>query len=202
MNTKERIILESKKLFLKKGYDDTSIAEILNKCEIGKGTLYHYFGSKEAILDEVVKGINEEVFLKAKDLINPEMNVYEKIITLMVSLNIEEFEENILEDLHKPQNALFEEKSNKLLLETLTPIMAGIVEDGIKEGKFSTPYPKEVCQIIIISVLNLFDINNEENESIEQTKEAFIYNMTRLLGCPLKEFRETIFKIIEASNRK
>ncbi len=52
-NQKEEIVSASLDLFRKKGYVSTSMSEIAKACDLLKGSVYHYFESKEAILDEV-----------------------------------------------------------------------------------------------------------------------------------------------------
>lgn len=52
---KARIIDESIKLFLAKGFKGTSVKEITEKTEIGRGTLYWYFSSKDEILESIFK---------------------------------------------------------------------------------------------------------------------------------------------------
>jgi len=48
------IIKKAEKLFAKKGYDNTSVADIIEKVGIAKGTFYHYFKSKDELLDTIV----------------------------------------------------------------------------------------------------------------------------------------------------
>ncbi len=50
---KEEIIKKSLELFAEKGYENTSVSDILKEVEISKGGLYHYFASKEEILDNI-----------------------------------------------------------------------------------------------------------------------------------------------------
>ncbi len=46
-NKRDELILIAFQLFTKKGYEETSISDIMKKAEISKGALYHYFTSKE-----------------------------------------------------------------------------------------------------------------------------------------------------------
>lgn len=48
---KEQILDISFSLFLEKGYDNTSISDIVTSLDIARGTLYYHFESKEAIMD-------------------------------------------------------------------------------------------------------------------------------------------------------
>nr|WP_317282560.1 TetR/AcrR family transcriptional regulator [uncultured Sellimonas sp.] len=52
-STKDRIIKAAWTLFYKKGYDDTTIADIIALSKTSKGTFYHYFKGKEALLNTI-----------------------------------------------------------------------------------------------------------------------------------------------------
>ncbi len=54
MNKRDRIIQWALKLFLEKGFANTKILDITQGAEVGKGTFYQYFPSKEAILIELL----------------------------------------------------------------------------------------------------------------------------------------------------
>ena len=54
---KKEILMIARKLFAEKGYDQTSINDILKIIEIAKGTFYYYFTSKEELLEEIIMQI-------------------------------------------------------------------------------------------------------------------------------------------------
>lgn len=65
------ILKESLKLFRKKSYHNTSIADIAEACGLLKGSIYHYFASKEALMHAVIQFVHEyfrkEIFSIAYD---------------------------------------------------------------------------------------------------------------------------------------
>ncbi|NTU96739.1 MAG: TetR/AcrR family transcriptional regulator [Chlorobiaceae bacterium] len=54
MNTKDKMITAAIELFASDGYDGVGIQRIVDACGVQKPTLYHYFGSKEGLLREIV----------------------------------------------------------------------------------------------------------------------------------------------------
>ena len=56
---KNEIIDTASHIFAQKGYDKTSVNDILNAIGIAKGTFYHYFKSKEEVLDAVITKATE-----------------------------------------------------------------------------------------------------------------------------------------------
>ena len=51
---RQEILMTAKKLFIKKGYDKTSVNDILKVVDIAKGTFYYYFSSKEEVLEAII----------------------------------------------------------------------------------------------------------------------------------------------------
>ena len=54
-NKKDFILDTVEKLFVEQGFDQTSIAQILDATQIARGTLYYYFTSKEEIMDAIIE---------------------------------------------------------------------------------------------------------------------------------------------------
>lgn len=84
-NQKEEIITASLNLFRKNGYMPTSMTEIAKACNLLKGSVYHYFESKEAILDEVLLRVEDyfesEIFnSNSKDPISAVIIINDKIL--------------------------------------------------------------------------------------------------------------------------
>ncbi|MBQ4569436.1 MAG: TetR/AcrR family transcriptional regulator [Ruminococcus sp.] len=69
-NNKERILQCALKLFSKKGYDGTSTMDIVNTAQVTKPTMYHYFGSKEGLLSEILEQNYTALSAKLKEAAN------------------------------------------------------------------------------------------------------------------------------------
>ncbi|MGB9842868.1 MAG: TetR/AcrR family transcriptional regulator [Caldisericia bacterium] len=72
MNKKETIFEEALKLFLEKGFNETSIEDITKNALISKGSFYTYFKSKEELLENVVKELLNNVEKRFYSLIKKE----------------------------------------------------------------------------------------------------------------------------------
>ena len=59
--TRQRLVSVAEKLFTERGYEATSIEDILNEAGISRGALYHHFDSKETVLEAVLQQIEAEV---------------------------------------------------------------------------------------------------------------------------------------------
>lgn len=183
---KNEILDVSEKLFINNGYDKTSVNQILEKVGIAKGTFYYYFKSKEEVMDSIIERYNER-YLKIAQMnaADKTLNIHERLLKTLMSIQVKENQDiEILNEIHKPQNALMHQKMMSLMVRGLTPILTDIVEDGIKEKIFDTPYPQEVVEMIIIYVNAAFDegIVEVSMDNIERKIKAFITNIERLLG--------------------
>ncbi len=65
---RKEILETAERLFLTKGYTKTTVNDILKEIGIAKGTFYHYFKSKEEVMDEIIMRIIKEDVTKAKGL--------------------------------------------------------------------------------------------------------------------------------------
>ena len=68
-NKKEQILDVSLALFMEKGYDNTSISDILSKLDIARGTLYYHFESKEAIMDMIIERSAKQIVEDAEKIV-------------------------------------------------------------------------------------------------------------------------------------
>lgn len=65
--TRQRILDAAKKLFAQKGYERTTIQDILDELEdLSKGAIYHHFKNKEAMLHALVDSDNERLHSPGK----------------------------------------------------------------------------------------------------------------------------------------
>ncbi|KOS64258.1 TetR family transcriptional regulator [Lysinibacillus sp. FJAT-14222] len=173
-------------LFGQKGFDGTSTNDILEKVGIARGTLYYHFKSKEDIMDALIDRYNAQILGAAKEIAaNKSISVNERIIRVVMALNISGGNgKEIIDHIHKPQNALMHQKIQKVIMNGLPPILTEIIREGIEQGLFSTPYPYECMEMIVAYTNTVFD-----DDMVDMTEEeraaripAFVFNVERLLG--------------------
>jgi len=183
---KQEILDAADELFRLKGFDGTSTNDILNKVNIARGTLYHHFKSKEDIMDALIEQYNLRLLEAAHTISRAKsIPVVERLIRAVMALKIsDQNSEEIMAHIHKPQNALLHQKIQKAVICGVTPILTNIIEEGIEQDIFNTPFPYECMEMIVIYATTLFDddiviLSNEERAS---RISAFITNVERLLG--------------------
>lgn len=184
---KDQILDTSLQLFMKKGFDATSISDILSQLDIARGTLYYHFESKEAIMDAIIERLLNQVLEKIEKLMtNDSLSQTEKFMGFFTSINLTQLtgDEEIVDYFNQPQNALFHEKSNRLLIKKLSPVLAQIISEGMESGLFDTPYPAETAELILVGITGFVDSKDSpaDEDSMNHRMESFLYNAARMLG--------------------
>lgn len=185
---KNEILDAAAHLFAEKGFDNTSVADIMAAVGIAKGTLYHHFKSKENIMDALIEWQTSKILSAArKEAGDKSVPVKERIVRTILALHVDTEQregEKMVRHLHKPQNALMHQKTKRILFQGIPPIMADIINDGIEQKLFETPYPLEcmemaLCYLTALLDDDLFELSEEQRQDRVQ---AFIYQLERLLG--------------------
>jgi AcrR family transcriptional regulator len=183
---RNEILDAADELFGQKGFDGTSTNDILEKVGIARGTLYYHFKSKEDIVDALIERYNVQLLGAAQEIAaDKSIPVNERIIRVVMALNISGGSaKEIMEHIHKPQNALMHQKIQKVIINGVTPILTGIIREGIEQEMFSTPFPYECMEMVVAYTSTVFDDDMVEmtNEERASRIEAFVFNAERLLG--------------------
>lgn len=89
MNIKKREIMEAAHaLFVKQGFANTSVQDILHRAKVSKGTFYHYFQSKNECLLSILESVYENIFQKRKELENGKDLQNEDLFIEQILINV------------------------------------------------------------------------------------------------------------------
>lgn len=188
--TVERILDVSQRLFLEKGYENTTIQDIVD--ELGgltKGAVYHHFKSKEEIMDAV----GDRMFFSN----NPfeavrgrtDLNGLQKLREA-VRLN-----QSDQERVRLTAQSIPIAKSPRLLQEmivsnrkVLTPYFLELIKEGNRDGSMHTNYPREIAELLPL-LTSLWLLPSVYPASREQMKRKFLFlgEMLEKMGVPLMD---------------
>lgn len=199
---KNEILDVAERLFGAKGFDNTSTSDILNEVGIARGTLYYHFKSKEDILDAMIDRMTGRLVEKAAALLaKKEIPVLKRLTMMMTALNVNgSLGQEIMEQVHKPQNALMHQKMQERLLTGVNPLVTALIREGIAQGICKTEYPAEVAEMTLLYSNTAFDTLAEHGKEERERKiNAFIYNLERLLGMERGSMEAVILPIFERS---
>lgn len=165
-------------LFLTKGYENTSVDEIISKAGIAKGTYYYYFESKEQTLEEVINMIIDKCVLKAKQVLDTDLPIEQKFLNVILSLRVSPEEIEFQNVIHVPENIILHKKINDRIIKEAVPLLAKIVEEGIELGLFNCDNIEERIKMILIMSNQLFDDKEVDKKCIS----VFIDTVEKMLG--------------------
>ena len=166
------------RLFLEKGYENTSVDEIIEEAGIAKGTYYYYFKSKEQTLEEVIDMMLDAEEVKARAVMNAPLPIPQKVVGVIASFRPESEEMGFADELHRPENLIMHDKIQKKLLTRLIPILSDIVRAGNEEGIFNCEDIPERVKIMIVLANELFD----SGEFTPKDIIVFIDTIEKILG--------------------
>ena len=84
-NTRGRIVSAAWKLFYEQGYEDTTVEEIIAQSHTSKGSFYHYFDGKDALLS-TLSLLFDEKYEELRDTLDPDAPAMQQLLTLNAEL--------------------------------------------------------------------------------------------------------------------
>lgn len=147
--TREKILDVSFQLFAKKGYEKTSIQDIVNALGMSKGAIYHHFASKEEILESIAQrsfharhdfeGVpaHKNGLEKLREFIRMEFSNYEKQM-------IDSFAKDFI---RIPQFTCMLVNST---LKENAPLFEKLMSEGIQDGSITVKDPKLVSEMFMV----------------------------------------------------
>ncbi len=191
---RNEILDAAERLFYSKGYEKCTVNDILKEVNIAKGTFYYYFKSKEEVLDAVILRYIDIVISRAneiltKDDISPE----EKLMRTFMAMQInEKAGEDMLDELHKSENALLHQKTLNQMVTAMLPVLVKIIEEGVEKKIWSCRYPLQYMQIFLAASLTLTDegIFELDNDSQGNMMLALISILEKMLDVPENSFMQ------------
>lgn len=196
--TVEKILDTAQQLFLEKGYDNTTIQDIVDHLGgLSKGAVYHHFKSKEEIIDAVgdrMFSVNNP-FEKVKD--RSDLNALQKLREAIRLNQSDEAQNNIVIQsiplTRNPRLLVEMIESNRRIL---TPYYEALLEEGNRDGSLHTEYPKEIAELIplLTSLWLLPSVFPSDKEGMKR-KFRFLGDMLENMGVPLMD--DSIYALVE-----
>jgi TetR/AcrR family transcriptional repressor of nem operon len=201
---RNEILDAAQRLVYAKGYEHMTIQDILDDRHISKGAFYHYFDSKGAVLEALVERM---IVVEVMPLLTP--IVQDSCLGALEKLNSyfdtsvrwkttkKTFMLELLRVWLADENAIVRQKLFTMSVKHVTPLLAEIIRQGIREGVFKTSYPDQVCHVILYILQGLSEtiiellISSETNRDAARIEsgirvytEALSDALERVLGAP------------------
>lgn len=149
-STKTRIVKAAWNLFYKNGYDHTTIEDIIAASKTSKGTFYHYFKGKEALLNSL-SYLFDEKYEELYNTVDADLSSYDKLLFLNRELFLmieESVDISLLAYLYSSQLTTKDKKSLSDKKRFYFKWITEIITDGLERGEFrNTSTAEELMNI-------------------------------------------------------
>ena len=145
----------AQRLVQTKGYEAMSIQDVLDELEASKGAFYHYFDSKQALLEAVVDRFADGAMAGlAPVLADPNLPALRKLEQVFAGIarwkaDQKELVLAIMEVWNSDGNAIVREKLRRLTERIMVPLLSALVTQGVDEGSFQVDSPEETATVLV-----------------------------------------------------
>ena len=175
---KQELLEIAYRMFISRGYENTSVDDIINEAGVAKGTYYYYFESKEQTLEEVIGMMLDKEAEIASSILDSDLPVLQKIVGIIASIQPAPEEKPIEGALMRPENIIMHQKIKRKLVEKVVPLLSKVVEEGVEQGIFSCGHIPERVRMMLVLSNEVFD----EGGFTDQDIDVFIDITEKLLG--------------------
>jgi AcrR family transcriptional regulator len=183
-----------------KGYNGMAVQDILDELQISKGAFYHYFDSKQALLEALIERLASEAMPMLTEIVDdPDLPAIEKLSCFFEKIarwktDRKEYLLALLDVWYADENAIVREKLRSAMPERYGPLLTQVVRQGIEEGEMTAAHPDQVGAIILYLLYDLgYDFalllrkQGSDHDALERafkTVAAYTEAIERVLGAP------------------
>jgi AcrR family transcriptional regulator len=187
----------AQRLILTVGYEQMSIQDLLDELETSRGALYHYFTSKEALLDGVVDRFADAAMERVAPILAdpalPALTKLERVFGGIASFKADQVDLvlAIMEVWNSDGNALVREKLRRLSAARLEPILSLVIRQGIEEGTIRAGSPEVTSKVLVFLMEGYQELAGEHYrarlagevgyDEVARTQAAFTEAFERIL---------------------
>lgn len=217
---KRREILDAaQRLVFTKGYEQMSIQDILDEVRISSGAFHHYFDSRGTLLEAFIEQIKQELEKPLLPIIHdPSLSAIEKLQGFFDTLDRLRIARKadvvrLMRVWYTDDNVIVRQKVDEAVFQQRAPLLTEIVQQGIREGIFTTAYPDNAGEVIMSLLQGMGntharlllsleqgqgDDDQRRSEKIATVHAAYMDAIERILGAPSYSFSRTDAKAINA----
>lgn len=191
----DQILDVAQRLFMARGYDATPVQAIIDEVGIAKGTFYHHYPSKPALLEALIDRIVEQSIAVVRPIAtDATLAAPAKFTALFERAGAwKAARRELLIAMHKAMNteanAPLQARLQRASLDAITPLLAGIIRQGVAEGAFDTAHPVTAARMVLELGTTLsrtlgdaLTRGGAELEPLMREVEAYNDAVRRLLG--------------------
>lgn len=145
-------------LFLSNGYDSVSLNDVIAAAGASKGAFYHWFPSKEALLEALVDRLARQILTAAEEKSRrTDESALERLNGFLArvrryKLDVASHRRSVLGSLgalFRPENLALAERVNAAMAKLFVPVLTEIISDGMRNSEFSASDPEGIAEMVL-----------------------------------------------------
>ena len=190
---RSQILDAAQALVYLKGYEQMTISDIQEQAGISKGAFYHYFDSKHALLDGMIERTMQQAVQVltpiAQDASLPALQKLQRFFQTVSSWKTarRDFLIAVMKGWYRDENTVLRQKTSSAGLNWFSPILQGIIQQGIQEGAFNSPNPTGAGEVVMALLQAMGDgmsriILDDDLPGDSQRQEQAFQKMGDMIG--------------------
>jgi AcrR family transcriptional regulator len=177
---RNEFIQASRELFDEKGFESTSVDDIVARVGVAKGLFYYYFDSKEDVLDIIYERLQDEIGSAIIGAMEKKgLNAMERLNELMIAKrDVTCRSSTLMAYFKKDRNKALQLSMERRALVVMTGAMEEIIRQGVEEGSFDTDHPRQAAVAILSMIQGL---SNELPETRTREEMQDYYRVVQCL---------------------
>lgn len=152
---REQILDCAQTLFFSKGFDATTVQDLMLAAGVSKGGFYHHFASKEDVLEAMSERLASVSIALIKDVMAiPGLNAFERLDQSLRAMRRfkKENAKGIIAAFNtvlRAENIVLYDRINRANIRIVLPLLSAIIEEGRQDGSFNVPNARQAAQAIL-----------------------------------------------------
>jgi AcrR family transcriptional regulator len=200
MVRREAFLDAAQGLIQTKGYEAMSVQDVLDSLEASKGAFYHYFDSKQDLLEAVIDRFSDVTMASIVPILDdPDLPALRKLERALAGIARAKAERKdlvlaVVEIWNADSNAIVREKLRRMAVNRLGPLLSIVIRQGIDEGVITADSPDETATVLSSLMLGYQQLAADymiarqagtmSFEEVRRSIAAFTDAFERILGVP------------------
>jgi AcrR family transcriptional regulator len=142
-------------LFFSKGYEATTVADIMERAGVSKGGFYHHFSAKEDLLEALGERMAAETVVRLQPIVDDQgLDAVARMNAILSQARRFKVEDAAairaaFDAVFKPENIVLYHRLNRAVSKVMLPLFADILRQGKTEGRFRIDDPATTAEIVM-----------------------------------------------------
>ena len=204
-NRKHEFIMTAFELFYKKGYENTTIKDIIDELGLTKGAFYHYFESKEDVIVAIARGFTDRVVQIIKRIsARTDLSAVEKMNIAFEAINEYKIKEGkwrqkFKASIESEENLKLQRKITSFMKQEVVGLYEDLINTGAKEGVFGDPVnSRQLAEFFLNTIFTLHTSVYELEKQLYDDRDELDYpGFIRLLDEKVRFYETVLGRIFQ-----